>query len=265
MVKDYRLGLVLSGGGTRGVAHAGILKVLLEAGIKPQILSGASAGAIISALYAGGYSPEEMKEFFKQEDLFDRRKLAFAFPKLGLVDPEAFRELFQSYFPEDRFEVLSHPIHIMTTNLLTGKAEVFSEGELITPVLASCAVPGIFSPLEIEGAPHGDGGIFSNFPSDPLIGKCESLLGIYVHPLETLEAKSLSNPIDVLSRAYDISRSSAVHYKFSDCDHVIIPENIHPYGVFDTEHIDEIFEAGIQAGEEALGKVKEVLKGKGVG
>ncbi|MEM6629499.1 MAG: patatin-like phospholipase family protein [Bacteroidota bacterium] len=264
MEEHYKLGLVLSGGGTRGVAHAGILKVLLAAGIKPQVLSGASAGAIISTLYAGGYSPEEMRDFFKQEDIFDRRKLAFAFPKLGLVDLEAFRELFQAYFPEDRFEALSHPIYIMTTNLLTGKAEVFSEGELITPILASCAVPGIFSPIEIDKAPHGDGGIFSNFPSDPLIGKCEALLGIYVHPLETLDAKSLRNPIDVLSRAYDISRSAAVHYKFSDCDHVIIPEDIHPYGVFDTDHIDEIFEAGVRAGEAALAQIREVLDEKGL-
>ncbi|MEM9717844.1 MAG: patatin-like phospholipase family protein, partial [Bacteroidota bacterium] len=77
MEEHYKLGLVLSGGGTRGVAHAGILKVLLAAGIKPQVLSGASAGAIISTLYAGGYSPEEMRDFFKQEDIFDRRKLAF--------------------------------------------------------------------------------------------------------------------------------------------------------------------------------------------
>lgn len=255
--KPYRLGVVLSGGGMRGLAHAGILQAFDEAGIVPDVFSGASAGSIVAALYAKGHNPQDIKSFFQIDGVFSYR--SFSLGRAGILRTEPFRSYLEPYLPEDRFDTLNTPIYISTTDILTGKPKVFHSGELIQPILASCAIPGIFAPVEYEGELLGDGGIYSNLPTEPLEGKCEILIGVYVHPLQKIDTSDLNNPLDVLSRAYDISRSAAIQPKFAVCDYVIVPEGIEPYGVFDSNHIEEMFEAGVEAGKKAVEDIKALL------
>ncbi len=250
----YKIGMVLSGGGMRGLAHAGILQAFEEENIKPDIISGASAGSIVGALYAKGYSPTEIKTFFQKDDIFSYR--SFSLGKAGILRTEPFRSFLEPYLPEDSFDALRHPLYITTTDLLTGKPVVFESGELIQPILASCAIPGIFAPVPYKDFLLGDGGIYSNLPTEPLKNTCEFLIGIYVHPLGEINTKDLNNPLDVINRAYDISRTAAVQSKFDACDYVIIPKDIEPYGVFDSNHTEEMYEAGLMAGRKA---VKEIL------
>ena len=254
---SYKLGVVLSGGGMRGLAHAGILQAFDEAGISPDVFSGASAGSIVSALYAKGHSPKEIKSFFEINDLFSYR--SFSLGKAGILRTDPFRSYLEPFLPEDSFDSLGRPVYITATDILSGKPRVFQSGELIQPILASCAIPGIFAPVEYQGDFLGDGGIYSNLPTEPLEGKCEILIGIYVHPLEKIQMSDLKNPLDVLSRAYDISRSAAIQPKFAMCDYVIVPQGIEPYGVFDSDHVDEMFEAGVEAGKKAVEEIKALL------
>lgn len=101
---QYRLGIVLSGGGTRGVVHIGVLRALTEAGIEPDALSATSSGAIVAALYAAGYSSKEMLEFFEERGPFRLSKLSLLKP--GFLDTEKSYADFLDYLPEDSFEAL---------------------------------------------------------------------------------------------------------------------------------------------------------------
>ena len=93
----YRLGLVLSGGGVRGLAHVGVIQALMDHGIDPDVVSGSSAGAVVGALYCKGYKPREMLQFFKETPLFHINK--FAIGKPGFIDTDKFYRDFNKYFP----------------------------------------------------------------------------------------------------------------------------------------------------------------------
>ncbi|WP_273565712.1 patatin-like phospholipase family protein [Maribacter halichondriae] len=187
------IGLVLSGGGARGIAHIGAIKALEEHGIYPSHIAGTSAGAVVGALYAGGCSWEEMLDFFKTTQIFSLNK--YARNKPGLVDTDKFYDQFKSYLPKDSFETLQKPLYITATNLLDGTLKVFHRGELIRPVLASAAVPGIFAPVKIKNGYYVDGGALNNFPVDLIQMYCDRIVGVYVNPFEKIKSKTSSTPI----------------------------------------------------------------------
>ena len=161
-----KTGIVLSGGGIKGMAHLGLIKALQEAGIRFDCIAGSSAGALTGALIAAGYSPEESLEFFKSTPIFSI--YYYSTSKPGILDSEKFRPVFEKYFPQDAFDVLQRPLHVTTTNLETGAWEVHHSGELINVLLASASLPPVFAPMLIDGALHADGGIMNNFPVEPL-------------------------------------------------------------------------------------------------
>ena len=119
MKDSETVGLVLSGGGYRGAAHAGVIKAMEEFGITPDSISGASAGAIVGALYASGRNGEEILEFLKEYDALSLRH--YTFQKPGLFDSAKYHEAFQVIFPEDRFEALQTPLFIAATDLIQSK------------------------------------------------------------------------------------------------------------------------------------------------
>ena len=103
----YRLGIVLSGGGSRGLAHAGVLRALVEKGIAPDCVSGTSAGALVGALYASGRGSEEILRFFDDANPFRLSRLALKKP--GVIDSEKIVGAFERWFPEDSFAALARP------------------------------------------------------------------------------------------------------------------------------------------------------------
>ena len=128
MSKPYQLGLALSGGGARGIAHIGVLQALDDYGIKPDILAGTSAGAIAAALYASGKSPSEMLALVKEASLFKLFKVGL--PYAGLTKHTYLLERLQETISEDSFEALNIPCHIAITNLQTGACEIKKRGRL---------------------------------------------------------------------------------------------------------------------------------------
>ncbi|MEX0361030.1 MAG: patatin-like phospholipase family protein [Allomuricauda sp.] len=117
------VGLVLSGGGIRGMAHIGLLKAMEEKGVQAQLVAGSSVGALVGALYANGNSIEEMLQFFKETPLF--KYDFFAINKPGFIDTERYFKIFKGYFPEDSFEALRIPLFVVATDLLKGEERVF--------------------------------------------------------------------------------------------------------------------------------------------
>lgn len=244
-MNPLKTGLVLSGGGYRGIAHIGVIKFLEELDIQITHIAGTSAGAVVGAFYAAGYSADEMLEFFIRTDLFSWRN--YAFRKAGMLDPMKFYDTFLPYFPHNRFERLEKELFISKTNLETGSNEVVHSGELIANLLASAALPLMFAPVEIEGTLYVDGGIVNNFPATSLYDHCTSLIGVYVNPLAPIRSTKLSSSLSVMERALHIGIAQNAIPQFQLCDIMITPKSLNKYSLLDRKHKKEIFEVGYQA------------------
>jgi NTE family protein len=244
------IGLVLSGGGIRGVAHIGVIKALEENGIFPTHISGSSVGAIVGALYAYGYNWETILKFFKEIQLLDFKKYALGKP--GFIDAEKFYPKFKTYIKEDNFNVLKKSLIITATNILKGELTTFSEGQLIKPILASAAFPGIFSPVKIKDSYYIDGGALNNFPVKCLKAKSAIIIGSYADGYNTITIKDLKHSYNVVERAFKLKTVKEDHPKFDICDLVIAPKELGKYGTFDTKNIDEIFAIGYDATKKSL-------------
>ena len=248
--RKEKLGLVLSGGGVRGVAHIGVIKALLENGIEPQVVSGSSAGAVVGALYCAGYSPDQMLEFFKMTPLFHINK--FAFSKPGFIDTDKFYTDFSKYFPTNDFNSLKKKLFVTTVDLCNGLIKVFDTGNLIKPLLASSAFPGLFSPVKINEILYADGGILDNFPTAPLLDNCETLIGVYASPLNKISPDGLKYSVNVLERAIRINYSKRSRAKFRHCGLLINPPRLVDYGLLDIGKIKEIYQIGYDSAIDAI-------------
>jgi NTE family protein len=244
------IGLVLSGGGVRGLAHIGTIKALEENGIAPNIVSGSSAGAVVGALYCYGYGPEEMMEFFRVTPLFQINR--FAFGKPGFIDTDSFYSDFKKYFPQDNFNSLKKTLFVTTVDLLKGDLRVFNSGELIRPLLASSAFPGLFSPVGMQDTVYADGGILDNFPLHPIKDLCDLKIGSYASPLDTITPESLKYSVNVLERAIRINYSERSFLKFSHFDLLVRPMELISYGLLDMNRMNEIYHIGYNCAIEAI-------------
>ncbi|MGB5434855.1 MAG: patatin-like phospholipase family protein [Maribacter sp.] len=248
------LGLALSGGGFRGIAHIGVIKALEEHQIFPDYIAGTSAGAIVGALYANGNTSQEILDFFKSVDIFSFNN--FTMYKPGFIDTEKLYDSFTKILGLDDFNVLKKKLFITATNILDGTLRVFSEGELIRPILASAAFPAVFTPIQIGDAHYIDGGTLNNFPVDLISEYCEKIIGVYVNPFEKMGIEDLKHSYNVLERAYKIRSAHDSISKFKDCDMVICPKELKKVGTFSVKDMDAVFDLGYQAAKAQLIKSK---------
>jgi NTE family protein len=250
VINKHKLALVLSGGGVRGVAHIGVIKALLENNIEPDVVSGSSAGAVVGALYCNGYTPDQMLEFFKLIPLFQVNK--FAFLKPGFIDTDKFYPDFKKHFSKDSFSDLKKKLFVTTVDLCDGVLKVFESGQLIKPLLASSAFPGLFSPVKIDDVIYGDGGILDNFPISPVLDICETLIGVYASPLDKIAPNALKHSVNVLERAIRINYSKRSSAKFDHCELMFHPNRLVNYGLLDIGKIDEIYQIGYESAVDTL-------------
>jgi NTE family protein len=254
---EHRLGIVLSGGGSRGLAHVGALAALAERGIVPDCIAGASAGAIVGALAAAGYDRDDMVRFFDEANPFRISK--FALGKPGLIDSEKIVGEFRRWFPDDSFAALGRRLFVTATDLDSGRGDVFSSGDLILPLLASSSVPLVFSPTVIDGRRYADGGIVDNFPVEPLVGLCDVIVGVYATPLRELDSRGLATSLAVSQRALEIGMFHASRRKFHQVGVLISPPELRRYATFDTRRHREIVEIGYGATVERLDEIEALL------
>ncbi len=247
-----KIGLVLSGGGMRGAAHIGAIKALEENGIFPTHIAGSSAGAIVGALYAYGYKWDAMLTFFKDIQLFDFTKYAISKP--GFLDTEKFYSNFKIYLKNDDFSFLNKKLIITAADILTGELKTFSKGQLIKPILASAAFPGVFAPVKIEDSYYVDGGSLNNFPVELLRKKCDLIIGVYVNGYDTIPITDLKHMHHVVERAFKLKTVKEDLEKFGACDMVVYPTGISKFGIFDKKNLDEVFKMGYNSTIEALSK-----------
>ncbi|MEN1784216.1 MAG: patatin-like phospholipase family protein [Bacteroidota bacterium] len=244
------IGLVLSGGGIRGMAHIGFIKAMQEHGLKAGAVSGTSVGALVGALYANGNTVEDMLQFFKDTPLFQYNY--FTFNKPGFIDTERYFKFFKAYFPQNTFESLQYKLYVVATDLLLGKEVVFQSGPLIYPLLASAALTPVFSPVEIQGSYFADGGVMNNFPKEYLDGSCDVIIGSNVSVAGVLRKKDLSNAWQLGARVTGLAIYASSKDKLKKCDMAIEPNDLEQIGVFDKKNIEAAFEIGYEHGHKAI-------------
>ncbi|WP_222982706.1 patatin-like phospholipase family protein [Flagellimonas meishanensis] len=244
------IGLVLSGGGIRGMAHIGLIKAMQEHGVEAQMVAGTSVGALVGALYANGNKVEEMLQFFKDTPLFQYS--FFAIGKPGFIDTERYFGIFKRHFPKDTFEGLRKPLFVVATDLLKGEERVFTSGELIKPLLASAALTPVFSPVEIEGSLFADGGIMNNFPKEYLDGQTDYIIGSNVSIAGEVQKKDLKNSLQLAGRVTSLMIYASNHGKLRECDLYMEPKELEKIGVLDKKGIENAFTIGYEHGSRIL-------------
>ena len=232
-----KVGIVLSGGGIRGIAHLGVLKALINAGIKFSHISGTSAGSIVGAFYASGIDPEEGLNIFMKTSLL--RFIRPAVGSLGLIGIEHTSNLLKTFFPDDKIENLKIPLTITATNFSEGKLVYFTEGPLIRAIQASCCIPGIFRPIMIDNQMYVDGGILNNFPVEPLLNNCDFIIGSSCNHLKPVD--SITNITTLMARAGLMSVNKDMEQKSAFCNIMIEPKGMGEISTFDMKKAETIY------------------------
>jgi NTE family protein len=253
MLKDKSIGLVLSGGGVRGMAHIGLIKALREHQVEAKVVAGTSIGALVGALYANDNSVDDMLKFFKETPLFQYS--FFAINKPGFIDTERYFSIFKQFFPENSFKSLKRPLFVVATDLLKGNEKVFYDGELIKPLLASAALPPVFSPVTIDDVLYADGGIMNNFPKEYVDHLTDFVIGSNVSITAPLQKKDLKNSFQLTARVTSLMIHASNHEKLQQCDLFIEPKELDSIGVLDKKGIENAFTIGYDHGCRALEKM----------
>lgn len=285
--KDIKVGLVLSGGGAKGLAHVAVIKVLEEAGVRVDYIGGTSMGAIVGSLYASGYNAKELDSIIKSIDFYklltndlprkskpfyekeSGEKYALTLPiknkKIGI--PTALSEgqnvlnlltkLTQHVNNINDFNKLPIPFVCIATNLETGKQEILNKGFLPEAVKASGSFPTLLAPVLIDGKLLTDGGIVNNFPVDEVKAMgADIIIGVDIQgELETKD--KLDSAVKIIDQIVGFQMYQKSDYKYKDVDLLIKP-NIAKFNVVSFDKISEIIDAGDVAAREKFEELKNI-------
>ncbi|MCM4150215.1 phospholipase [Arenibacter sp. N53] len=243
-IESKSVGLVLSGGGVKGMAHIGMIQALNEFGISSHAVSGTSVGALIGALYANGNSVKEMLQFFKETPLFRYHFMTILKP--GLLDTERYFDLLAKYLPDNSFETLKRKLYVVATDLQKGDEKIFSEGELIKPLLASAALPPVFSPVGINGRLYADGGIMNNFPYDEVADSSDFVIGSNVSGIKEIPREGIKSSLQLANRTTSLMIYAINRNKVKKCDLIFEPQALELIGIFDKKGIEKAYNIGYE-------------------
>ncbi len=253
---QYYLGYALGGGGARGFAHLGALKVLERYRLKPDVIAGTSAGALAGVFYADGFTPDEIGELFQKNEM--REFFDFSLPKAGIFKTSGIRHFLQKNLRARTFDQLRIPFMSVATDWQKIATVVFTgNAPLIDSVVASCSVPIVFNPVIIDDVPYVDGGLLRNYPVSVIRDLCKFVIGVNVSLMSEIHEKI--NIRKVAERTFSImSNYNSMYDKFLS-DITIDVEGLQDYTMFDLRNIDKIKELGYLSAVDALG-TKQGLK-----
>ncbi len=284
-----KVGLVLSGGGAKGFAHIGVLKVLEEAGVQIDYIGGTSMGAVVGGLYSSGYSANDIDSIIRSIDFVDflqdklpRRQFSFfhkqydekylaSFPvrdkKIGLPKSLAtgqsvyndLSKLLESVNHISDFKELPIPFYCVATNIETGEGYVFDEGYLPAAIRASASLPTLLDPMYINGVSYIDGGIADNFPVDEMLKKgVDIVIGVDVQG-RLQKQEDISSAVGVLNQIIDFQMYARVDENTEKVD-VYFKPDLTGYGMTSFEGATEIIEKGEGVANEQIVLLQEIAK-----
>jgi len=249
---NRKIGIVLSGGAVRAFAHIGVLKALEEKGIVPDFVSGTSAGAIVGAFYCAGYSPDELYNIANNIDFLSHIRPNI-FPKKSLFKIVNFEKTLKRFIKADNIQDLEKPLFVGVSNISDGTVEYWDRGNISSVLTASSSLPFFFEPVEIDGKLYVDGGLMNNLPVEPLIDKCDYIIGVEVNPF--WKERNLNNIISITIRSFYLAVRSNIEVRKKYCSLFIQPENLSKIGLFELWKWKEAVEIGYRCTKEIQFKV----------
>lgn len=276
--KPKKIGLALGGGGARGLAHIQVFEALDELGIRPHRMAGASIGAVMGALYASGLSGLEIRDLarlwqvprpdgrYGMLDRHDLRRWASlldpSFDRSGLFKGEKVIRFLSDHIKCKTFEALKIPLAVTTADYGDASETVFKSGDLLTAVRASMAIPGVFTPVELDGRLLLDGGVVNPLPYDLLQEECDLVIAVDVGGTRHADEKQRPSFFDTILGSFEIMEASMILHrlKFNPPDIYLKPD-LRNISLFDFYKVDQIFEQS----EPIKAELRARLKAKGVG
>lgn len=250
----YHTGFALSGGFIRGIAHLGMLQALFENNIRPDILSGTSAGAIASAFITDGREPFEVMELFAGQSFINLAKIHPS--KESLLRMDYFTDFLKKNLRAKRIEDLQMPVVITATDFDNGKSIHFTQGELTKRIAASCCIPVLFKPVVINKVHYVDGGVFMNIPVSPIRPLCEKVLALNVFKLNA--SAYSQNIVSIALRAYHFMFEANTLSELSQADLVIAPDGLENFANYQLDKTEDIFSLGYFAALKAIEEQAEL-------
>jgi NTE family protein len=239
-----KTGIVLSGGGARGAAHLGFIKLLEELNIPIDMVSGVSAGAVIGALYTSGLGAEQILTILKGQSYISLKGLSFG--SSGIFSMATLRDILKKHIPHNDFDRLRIPLFITATDMVNCKAICFSEGAVIDAVIASASVPVVYEPVNFGGYTLADGGILDNLPAHPLADLCDIIIGNHVNRISTDIDMANISKFAIIDRSFHMAVAQKVYESAKLCNLVVEPD-LSAFGMFQMKDADKIFEIGYKA------------------
>jgi NTE family protein len=252
-----RLGLALSGGTAKVIAHLGVLRALEEAGLRPDRLAGTSGGSLLAVLYSSGLSLDDLMDH--ANDVNWRKLANVHLPRLGLLSSQRIEDFVRDLLGELRFEDLRIPTKVVATNLLTGQKTVFSRGPIAPIIRASCSIPQIFAPVEIDGGLYSDGGIIEYLPLETLLEYgCRVNVGVHLgaYPDFSQPPRHL---LGMIMRVIGVVALRNARYSAPLAD-VLIRPDMHEFSGFDLNRAEAMIEVGYEATRAQIPLLRELLE-----
>ncbi len=241
--RKVKIGVAFGGGGARGFTHLGVIKAFEEFGLKFDFIAGTSAGSLVGAFYANGFSYKQMYDIVKniKEKDIRRNLIPFTPSKLDGVE-----EIITNNLGNLKIEDLKTPFAAVAVDIKSTKEIVFAKGNLTKAVLGSCAVPGVFQPVLYDDMILCDGGLQNTIPSDvPRYFGCDYVIAVDVNKSRTYGTDS-TKILDVLSCSIRILMKSNAVRGYVDADLVIAPETKR-FKSTKTDGMEEMIEEGYKA------------------
>jgi len=285
--KRPKVGLVLSGGGAKGIAHVGVLKALEEAGLTPDYITGTSMGSIVGGLYSIGYSADELEDLVNNMDW--GRMLSNTIPWDKVTFEEKFyygRYLLDLYYEDksiklpqgiiegqalsELFSTLTRPVHNISdfndfpipfacvgADIVTGKPVVLNKGSLANAMRASMAIPSVFTPVKIDDHLLVDGGLLRNMPVQEVLDMgADIVIGVFVSSDLDPEEK-LTSAIAILFQSTFISSAFDTREQLALCD-ILVEPDLEDFSSGSFQSSDQIMEKGKEAGQKYLEVFKQL-------
>jgi NTE family protein len=254
------LGLALSGGAARGIAHVGVMRALVDNKIPVDYIGGTSAGSIVGGAYAAGMTVEEIAEFGRSLRWRDVGRVTMS--RLGVQSNERLEQYLRARLPVTRFEELQIPFAAVATDLKTGGAVVLRDrGDVPFAIRASCAIPGWYVPVaDEEGRQLVDGGLVAVIPATITreLG-ADVVIAVDVNAAGATFLGPTSSVIGVLLQSMLVVQKTASRYQLASADLVITPQVGH-IRWDEMGRADELMDAGYAAAMESLPQIFELLE-----
>ena len=286
MYKNLKIGLALGGGGARGACHIGVLKILEDNGIIPDVIAGTSAGSMIGAMYASEMNAHIVEQKYmkhiqsenfkdlgfryianseKDDSIFsqivkqikNQYVLMVSSNRKSIIKNERLSKAANILFETEKFEDLKIPLLVTATDLVTGNPIIYKTGDLVDAVVQSSTIPGFVEPTYQNNRMLVDGGISLPTPVTPLIGECDFIISINITRGVSNQPEP-NNIFEILNRSRDISIGQLNKYLLEKANFIIKPEhnNLH-WSAFDKS--DEFLKVGEKAASDSIESLLNAL------